>query len=395
MAASQSPSEPDASPPHRLLVVGASVRSAAFSALRAGLRPRCADLFGDRDLRARCPTTVLPPERYPDHFVDFLSWAVPAPWIYTGALENRPRLLRRLARQCPLWGNDGRVLDIVRSPQRVAQVLTAAGLPCPAILPPTPSPREARRWVVKPRASAAGLGIRFWDGQPLSSRRARLSYFQEFILGKDCAALFLGEYRSARLLGVTRQLVGEAWLGAAPFRYCGSVGPLDVPAETRATLEAIGRELTAASGLCGLFGVDFVLRDGVPWPVEVNPRYTASVEVLEYATGLRALALHRQVFEPDAHVVPLPHAADGVVGKAILFARAPLIVPEDGPWMASLSSPVPVEEMPAYADIPPAGQRIEAGRPILTFFARAADEASCVAALRRTAADLDMLLHGR
>jgi len=26
-----------------------------------------------------------------------------------------------------------------------------------------------------------------------------------------------------------------------------------------------------------------ILRDGVPWPVEINPRYTASVEVLEYA----------------------------------------------------------------------------------------------------------------
>lgn len=378
-----------------LIVLGASVRAAAFSALRAGLRPWCADLFGDLDLRARCPTTVLPPDRYPDGFLDLLSQAPPGPWMYTGALENRPRLIRQLARQRPLWGNDSPVLDIVRSPQRIAQILTAAGLPCPAVLSQAPSSRQGPRWVVKPRASAAGLGIRFWDGKALLGRRARSSYFQEFISGTDCAALYVGNREGARLLGVTRQLVGEAWLGAAPFRYCGSVGPLDLPAETRAPLEAIGRELTVASGLRGLFGIDFVLRDGVPWPVEVNPRYTASVEVLEYATGLRALALHRQVFEPNAPAVPPPHAADGMVGKAILFARAPQIVPEDGPWMASLSSLIPVEEMPAVADIPPAGQRIEAGRPILTFFARAADEASCVAALRHTAADLDTRLHGR
>jgi len=126
----------------------------------------------------------------------------------------------------------------------------------------------------------------------------------------------------------------------------------------------------------------------------VNPRYTASVEVLEYATGLPALALHRRVFDPAAPA-PAPAAtASGVVGKAVLFARAPVVFPEDGPWLATLHSPLPVEEMPDFADIPPAGQRIEAGRPVLTFFARAADVTACLEALRRGAADLDAQLSG-
>src|SRR5947209_910393 len=173
-----------------LIVIGASVRAVAFSALRSGLLPCCADLFGDLDLRTRCPATVLLPDCYPDGFVGLLSQAPPGPWMYTGALENRPCLIRQLARQRRLWGNDGSVLDIVRSPQRIAQVLTAADLPCPAVLTQAPSPRPGRRWIVKPRASAAGLGIRFWDGKVLSSRRGRSSYFQEFISGTDCAALY-------------------------------------------------------------------------------------------------------------------------------------------------------------------------------------------------------------
>ena len=156
-----------------LIVIGASVRAVAFSALRAGLRPWCADLFGDLDLRARFPTTILPPDRYPDGFVDLLCQAPPGPWIYTGALENRPRLIRQLARQRPLWGNDGPVLDMVRSPQRVWEILTAARLPCPAVLSQAPRSGQGPLWVVKPRASASGLGIRFWDGKLLSGRRAR------------------------------------------------------------------------------------------------------------------------------------------------------------------------------------------------------------------------------
>ena len=51
-----------------LILFGASTRAAAFSALRAGLRPWCADLFADADLQAHCPAMRLPvrlPRRLP------------------------------------------------------------------------------------------------------------------------------------------------------------------------------------------------------------------------------------------------------------------------------------------------------------------------------------------
>ena len=77
---------------------------------------------------------------------------------------------------------------------------------------------------------------------------------------------------------------------AAPFHYCGSVGPLSLAPQVRARFAQLGEVLVELFPLRGLFGVDCVLKDSVPWPVEVNPRYPASVEVLEYATGLAALA---------------------------------------------------------------------------------------------------------
>ena len=52
-------------PHEHLLIVGASARAAAFSALRAGLRPWCADLFGDDDLRARCFAQRCDSANYP------------------------------------------------------------------------------------------------------------------------------------------------------------------------------------------------------------------------------------------------------------------------------------------------------------------------------------------
>src|SRR5438552_3654603 len=93
-----------------VLIFGASTRAAAFSVLRANLRPWCVDLFGDADLRGRCSTRTIAPEDYPAGFVREIRQAPPGPWMYTGALENRPALVRQLARMRPLWGNDSPVL---------------------------------------------------------------------------------------------------------------------------------------------------------------------------------------------------------------------------------------------------------------------------------------------
>ena len=44
------------------------------------------------------------PGRYPDAFAELVGVEVAGPWMYTGGLENHPDLVRRMARQRPLWG---------------------------------------------------------------------------------------------------------------------------------------------------------------------------------------------------------------------------------------------------------------------------------------------------
>jgi predicted ATP-grasp superfamily ATP-dependent carboligase len=378
-----------------VLIFGASARAAAFSALRAGFRPWCADLFADADLCRRVPAMRLPGQ-YPAGFLDLIGVELPGPWLYTSGLENRPFQVHRMARRRRLWGNDRAALIEARSPFTVRQVLQRAGLPAPALWGPGDRlVAGGRPWLVKPLAGTGGVGIRFLDdGTNGASVRLDRSYLQEFLEGESRSAVFLGDGRAARLLGLTRQLVGRAWLNAAPFRYCGSVGPLPVDADESAALERLGNVLAAGCGLRGLFGVDGIWRRGALWPVEVNPRYTASVEVIEYATGLPALAWHGRVFETGTlprEAVPSPV---DVVGKAILFARAPIAFPAGGPWSGVLDTPLPADELPPFADIPPAGSVIEPGHPVLTLFARAASADACEAALREIAIDLDRQLFG-
>jgi uncharacterized protein len=380
-----------------LLIFGASTRAAAFSALRAGLRPWCADLFADRDLRERCPVIQLPRVAYPRGFLRLARRVEPGPWMYTGGLENRPALVRQIAGLRPLWGNDAEALRRSRSPLFVTALLDAAGLACPrsSILA---SPD--RRWLVKPLAGSGGAGIRFTTGDQ-QPEQGKSVYYQEYIEGEPVAAVYAADEQAVTLLGVSQQLVGEEWLHAARFRYCGSVGPVEIPAATRQTLQQVGRVLARECFLRGLFGVDSILRDGVPWLVEVNPRYTASVEVLEYATGASLLPWHRHAFETTA-VRPalVPGPSKDILGKAVYFAPGDLSFPHEGPWMAAVSRDrnpnlQELTGLPAFADIPDPGQRIAAGRPVLTFFARASTPAACWEALRRTARELDRSLMGR
>src|SRR5690242_9210524 len=92
----------------QLLIVGASVRAAAQSAVRAGYRVWGTDLFADADLCAIADAASV--ARYPSGLLASMTAAPDAPFMYTGALENYPALIERMARLKTCWGNSAEVL---------------------------------------------------------------------------------------------------------------------------------------------------------------------------------------------------------------------------------------------------------------------------------------------
>jgi predicted ATP-grasp superfamily ATP-dependent carboligase len=373
-----------------IIILGASVRAAAFSALRAGLRPWCADLFADQDLRDRCSTLSVPSGAYPEGFEAISENAPPGPWMYTGGLENHPTLIQRISGKRSLWGNKGQGLALARRPLFLEEMFRANGICFPRSFISSDRLPQTGRWLAKSLQGAGGTGIHFVS-EP-GRGRAKQVYFQQFIEGIPCSAVFAGFESDACFLGATRQLVGERWLNAGPFHYCGSAGPLKLDPVVKTSLEKVGNLVHRYCGLRGLFGVDFVLADSIPWPVEINPRYTASVEILEYALGIRALALHRSAFNNEGFISHDSVSGQRLVGKAILFAKSALEFPAEGPWTHSLTHPRSIEKMPDFADIPNARQMIEAGRPILTFLCQSASMQGCIDNLKQIARDLDHCL---
>lgn len=405
-----------------LLVVGASARAAAQSALRAGFAPVAVDLFGDCDLCRIAP--VLTVRRWPRDLPAICRTALAGPWMYGGALENHPRIVAAVSADRPLWGNPPPVLRQVRDPVRLWTALRDAGLPVPNVRPASDPPPADGRWLLKPRRSAAGHGIRHWGpgvrmvagaealGRPGTSENtgagfSSAHYFQQFMPGTPISAVFVGMPPGAVLLGITRQWSGLESLSAAPFAYCGSIGPLSLPGPTMQQIDDTAQLLVQRFGLRGLFGMDFILaEDGTAWPTEVNPRYTASVEVLEHALGIPAVALHARAFgasnAPQAAtaecslqrlgsdstaVSPAPFTR--TVAKAILYAPGELIVPALDCWRES----DPPHMLPAYADVPHTGQPIPAGRPVCTVLAAGKSPVECVRQLDDRLASLRAALN--
>jgi uncharacterized protein len=364
---------------HDLLILGASTRAAAFSALRGGLRPRCADYFADRDLAAACKVDRIDPRHAARQFTELAMSLAPTPWFYTGGFENHPDWVDEIASRHPLWGVDARVLRAVRDPARVAHVFARHGMPAPAVrFDPRGLPRDGS-WLRKPLASGGGRGI-----EPLTERNDDWSpahYCQERVTGVSFSALFIGERSQARLIGITRQWIG---IEGSPFAYRGSVGPLHVPEPLAARLQGLGDALVAGFGLVGWFGVDYCLREGIPWPVEINPRYTASLEIHELASGRSFMAAHRRATagsttNDDAPARTQPQRSR-VIAKLIVHAPRRLVVPEIVPDENAGSDLFAVRSI---ADVPWPATCFEPGAPVFTLSATGANPRECQSRVRR------------
>jgi predicted ATP-grasp superfamily ATP-dependent carboligase len=360
---------------HDILIFGASCRAAAFSALRSGLRPRCADYFADRDLAALCEVDRIDSLQSRSGFTSLADSLAPSTWFYTGGFENHPAWVEQITQKHRLWGASARTLRNVRDPLKVATLLHEHDIPAPAVRRDQHGLPRDGTWLIKPLRSGGGRDIRPLNAE--TDRAAPSCYFQQWIDGPSYSALYIVYREDARLVGVTQQLLGVA---GSPYIYRGSIGPWPISDALAIKLRRLGEAVARGFGIPGWFGIDFVLRDNEPWPVEVNPRYTASVEIHELASRRALMLEHRRACEGEsacASVEVPPPPMPGwprVIGKQIVYAPRKLIAPEITVADDVVSDPFALRP---FADVPWPGTRFAAGEPVMTLFAWGDDVASC------------------
>lgn len=361
-----------------LLVIGASARAACYSARRSGFLPQWIDQFGDVDLQEQFPGDRINADNYPKGIVEIASKLPGFPFIYTGALENHPQVLALLQQQRKLLGNPLDVCRAVRDPLKLAECYSAAGICHPRVIQAAEAGElSGDSWLEKPLLGSGGQGIAYYYAGTTTKKN---TYLQQYIEGESQAAVYVGDGQEAMLLGVTRQLIGESFLNATAFSYCGSIGPLDLSHAEEKQWRDIGNALVADFGLRGLFCVDAINNGQDIFPLEVNPRYSASVEVLEMARDIPAIWLHCEACAGRLPAEPAT-ARDTMMAKAYLFAGQRLQSPQ---LVSAIYSAE--DDPPESADIPAPASIIEAGHPLMSIFISATSQEEALQALEERSA---------
>jgi predicted ATP-grasp superfamily ATP-dependent carboligase len=372
----------------RILIVGRSSRAFAESATRAGYECESVDAFGDLDQKARVENVALTRDLGRSYSAGAAVAVARRRFnaksaAYVANLENHPTAVRRLARGRALLGNTPETLAGARDFRQLANVVVRAG----ARVPVTVSPGEVgpltpgRRWLRKPIRGGGGNGVREWMvGRPVPSGEL----VQEMVEGTLASMAFAADGRRAVVLGFARGLAGEAAFGGQGYRYCGSLHPYRLEAALRTRMDAIAQATTRAFRLVGVNGIDFVVRDGEAYVLELNPRYSASMELLERSGGMNVFEVH---VAACGGALPPPFAspAGEAQGKAILWARRDTVVGDTRPWLSRDD----------VRDLPFPGERIGRGHPICTVFARGPDDSACYRHLLAAAEALEREIEGQ
>ena len=356
------------------------------SAVRGGHDVVAVDFFGDRDQARLAESYALQRDLGLPSTAEGLAEAARRidgdAVVYGANLENHPEVVGELTLGLPVLGNPAEVVRDVRDWAQLRRVCTEAGIAHPVTLLRGEEWRARRgHWLKKRLRSGGGHGIAAWDGAGLDDAHL----LQARVDGRAASVAFVADGKQGRIFGLTEQLLGRSALGGSGFDWCGNLLPLEVPgadaASVRARLEHMVSCLTRHFGLVGVNGLDVVIgrdREGVvrPFLIEVNPRFSGSMELAERMFGVSVFALH---VEGSAGRMPRDPAAapavDGCVGKGIVYARRPIVAPDTEAWLT-----------PGIRDVPWPGQEIAAGHPVCTVLARGRDREACLDRLFSAAA---------
>jgi predicted ATP-grasp superfamily ATP-dependent carboligase len=215
---------------------------------------------------------------------------------------------------------------------------------------------------------------------PLAPR----SYLQELVEGTPASIVFVAGGGRAVALGVSRQLVGERAFGATGYQYCGSILASDGDGHFLGdnsltdAASALATVVAEEFDVVGVNSIDFIARNGIPHAIEVNPRWSASMELVERAYKISVFGAHATACETGelpAFDLRRARGSAPAIGKAVVFAQRDVRVGDTSDWLADTS----------VRDVPRPGERIPVGRPVCTIVAEGRDDASCYLGLVRRA----------
>ena len=339
------------------------------------------------------------------------------PVFMAGGCENWPELVSFL-RKLPnirILGPTAEQMRAFRSPElwRACTEGTSVGFPTSVFEDSEPEAypkalsllcHSSTTWLRKSRSSGGGMGV-FQSPQPGSHQATGDTAFSEVLAGSNgdtatrsttSSADYLQAFVSGRTLGVTYIVSRDAsatpsvtfvgateswqaddWPGPTPFIYRGSFGPVPLTQSQVQSIEQVAISLVQTVDAVGGGDPEELYRGWIQmdliedpesrlWLLEVNPRWTAGMEVLRLSGLANPVQLHAQAFGlscPNATETTTTGQNDQWIGKAIYYAPQPI------PLTERLVRKLHQHCSDGFFDLPSVeaiGSQIELGHPLLT-----------------------------
>lgn len=294
----------------------------------------------------------------------------PTALVLGSGFERRAEMVDEVARHFPLAGNGSIAIRRVKDPQSLADDCADLGIPHPLFRWEAPSDPE--NWVAKTAGGAGGAHVRRANGDVQASGR----YFQRFVSGRSVSALFIGDGRSARIVGFSRQWTSPA--SDAPYRYGGAVRLRRIDRQDTAMIGGWLAGLTRRAGLVGLCSADFIRNADGYQLVEINPRPGATLDIFD-SIEAPLMQAHLRAARGEAYAIPRfrDSMASMIAYASTPVAHFPKIAWPD--WTADHQSP---------------GTRLVAGDPVCTVLARGPNAATTRRTVRAQAKELQRRWEG-
>nr|WP_210270009.1 ATP-grasp domain-containing protein [Hyphomicrobium methylovorum] len=364
------------------MIAAFSGRALAQSARRAGYAPLVCDAFGDLDTRDAALAVRVIDGAMATGFrtkplisaLEDLAKAAPAPpigLVLGSGFEDKLRLIEALAKRFRLLGTSAATYKACKNPATFFATLDALEIPHPQTQ--IEAPRDTTGWLSKRIGGSGGRHIRECSDHPRTMPRR---YFQKRLDGDrlSVGGVFPAETGD---LTVTRQWISPS--SAQPFRFGGAV-TIPVHNLRRAALCDAAVRVADAMKLTGMASFDFIVSNGIPHLLEVNPRPGASLDVLDDARGSQFQAHIAACFgnPPPVATRSRPQAARAM---AILHADRRSVALGDMHW-------------PDWsADRGPPGTEIPLGAPLASVLAEAENADAAEALARSRLAELEDLIY--
>ena len=316
-----------------------SGRGVVCSSQRFGCKLGIMDVFGDKDCLISAALWRHIGTCFPDQigiddkkFLDSLSVFKINGFkglVIGSGFEGKYDVLRKANEILPLYANSLSVFKYLENSVLFFETLKLLEVPFPQVNLSADSFRDlGSDWILKDLGSSGGRGIK----KPLGRKVKSSEYFQKQLPGMAVSLSFFADGQNIIPLGYSKPVTMKQ--SNLPFIFCGLDGPIKLNDSVNGEALRITKLIVQKFKLRGFNGIDFLVSDKAVHFLDLNPRITASFEILQESYSYSFFEKHIHLTHNVSGDTHLPKSFPAmqkkiISGFRVIYAESDFCMDED------------------------------------------------------------------